>query len=113
MTSQEQRNKIWRNYFGTKNEGVDFAGRKITKDGDWTEEHIMPSSIKRDNSYENVIPSHRKSNENKADYNTWSDGDYTYQVKNGSKQEGYYHYIIFRKSNNSNEWTQVTPSKLK
>ena len=84
MTSDE----FWEEQFKERTEAVDFAGRPIHKDEygglseyGWTLDHILPLAMNGPDTWDNVQITHWKTNEEKADKNTFEANGKRFQVK--------------------------------
>ncbi|MBN4084419.1 HNH endonuclease [Mycoplasma sp. CSL10166] len=69
------KNKVWENYFGNNQSGIDFTGREIKKGSynqpnskyGWDIDHIYPKSKGGTDKLENLIPVHNLTNDEKGD----------------------------------------------
>jgi len=84
MTSEQ----FWEGEFGNRNEAHDFSGRLVRKNDygvrteyGWTRDHILPLSMKGPDKPENFQITHFRTNEEKADKNTFEANGKYFQVK--------------------------------
>ncbi|VEU66281.1 Uncharacterised protein [Mesomycoplasma conjunctivae] len=89
--SPEQREEIWKKYFGNEKSGKDFAGRNFKKNQQtWNIDHIIPKALddKIDwqglgieiKDLENLQPVHKNTNKEKKDKTT-------FEIKTSSKKK--------------------------
>jgi 5-methylcytosine-specific restriction endonuclease McrA len=81
-------NDFWEEEFGDRMEANDFAGRSVYKkeygvrsDHGWTIDHILPLAMNGSDTWANSQITHWKTNEEKADKNTFVTNSRLFQVK--------------------------------